>query len=313
MFTRYRTFGAAVALALCLPWATSAVAAPAYVWGQSYGTSGSSSRGFGVATDAAGNVIITGSFIGSVSFGGPALVAQGTDVVVAKYNSGGTHLWSKRFGGTLADQGYGVAVDGAGNIAITGYFQGTAAYFGGTNLVSVGNSDIFVAKYDANGTHIFSKATGTPDLDVGYSIASDNSGNCYATGYLHGIVPSDAIIVKYGPTGTYLWGKVMGTVDGYDEGLSITMDPTGNPVVTGSFSGSVDFGGGPLATSSIDDLGYFRREVRPSGGHIWSRRYGSTNLDEGLAVKTDAAGNVLVSGYFPGIGRLRRRCAGEPR
>ena len=61
-------------------------------------------------------------------------------------NFGGGHLWSKRFGDTGFDLGFGSAVDGSGDVVVTGSFDGTVN-FGGGNLTSAGSKDIFVAKF----------------------------------------------------------------------------------------------------------------------------------------------------------------------
>ena len=132
-----------------------ALSPPAHLWSQHFGAQGSSTRGFAITTDPWGNVIVAGSFSGSVGFGGGNLVAEGTDVFLAKYTPAGVHLWSQKFGGAAADQAYAVAVDGEGYIFVTGYFQGIAD-FGGNALVSQGGNDMFVAKYNSVGDHVWS-------------------------------------------------------------------------------------------------------------------------------------------------------------
>ncbi len=70
---------------------------PVHLWSQHFGST-SSDYGESVATDASGNVFVTGRFFGTVDFGGGALVSAGnTDIFVAKYSPTGTHLWSQRF------------------------------------------------------------------------------------------------------------------------------------------------------------------------------------------------------------------------
>ena len=91
------------------------------------------------------------------------------------------HVWSQRHGGTSADEGTSVAVDGAGNVFVTGSFFGTAN-FGGANLVSAGNADIFIAKYDAIGAHLWSKRVGGSSGDRAIVLAIDPSGNIIVTG-----------------------------------------------------------------------------------------------------------------------------------
>ena len=271
--------------------------APDHVWSKSFGAAGKSTRGFGIAVDASRNVLVTGSFTGTVNFGGANLAALGTDIVLAKYDAAGAHVWSKRFGGSGADQAYAVAVDHTGNILIVGYFQGTAN-FGGSNITSTGNSDAFVAKYDPNGTHLWSRWLGTPEADQAYAVAIDDAGDVYLTGYVHGVVPSDIFIAKYDPAGTMAWFKILGG-PGYDEGLSLDVDGPGNVVVTGSFEGEVDFGGGVLSTPGADWDGFIAK-YDPTGAHLWSRRFGDIDYDAGVAVKIDNAGNAFLTGYFQG-------------
>ena len=99
----------------------------------------------------------------------------------------GDHLWSNRFGGTSSEYGHSVAIDSAGNVLVTGYFQGTAD-FGGGGLTSAGDLDVFVAKYDASGKHLWSKRFGGTSGDYGLSVAIDSAGNVLVTGYFQGTV-----------------------------------------------------------------------------------------------------------------------------
>src|SRR5439155_6570795 len=101
-----------------------------------------------VAVDGSGNVLVTGYYSGTVNFGGGSLSSTngGTDIFVAKYSSSGGYLWAKSYGGTGIDMAKAIAVDGSGNAVVTGYYQGTANY-GGGSWTSAGGNDIFVAKY----------------------------------------------------------------------------------------------------------------------------------------------------------------------
>jgi hypothetical protein len=97
--------------------------------------------------DGTGNVVLTGYFQPFVDLGGGLLTSFGTqDIFVAKYASAnGAYLWSDQFGGTGYDNGNGVAVDSAGDIVVTGFFQ-NVANFGGLSLTSVGSNDFFISK-----------------------------------------------------------------------------------------------------------------------------------------------------------------------
>jgi hypothetical protein len=100
-----------------------------------------------VAVDANGDVVVTGVFFDTVDFGGGPLTSAGNgDIFVAKYSaSDGSHLWSRRFGGTSFEEGSGVAVDANGDVVVTGRFHGTVD-FGGGPLTSAGIADIFLLR-----------------------------------------------------------------------------------------------------------------------------------------------------------------------
>ncbi len=95
---------------------------------------------------------------------------------MAKYDASGAHEWSQRFGGANSDESAAIAVDASGNVIVAGFFVGTAD-FGGGNLVSAGDYDVFVAKYDASGAHQWSQRFGGTSSDFGWAIAVDASGN----------------------------------------------------------------------------------------------------------------------------------------
>jgi hypothetical protein len=159
---------------------------PAHLWSQRFGNS-LDDYGYWAAVDGSGNVFVTGKFIGTVDFGGGNLTGAGNyEIFLAKYDAAGVHQWSQRFGSTGADIGYSVAADGLGNVVVTGHFNGTVD-FGGGNLISAGGYDIFLAKYDAAGVHVWSKRFGSGNHDIGYSVA-DGSGNVFVTGYFSGTV-----------------------------------------------------------------------------------------------------------------------------
>ena len=116
------------------------------LWSHLYGDAQSQSAA-GVAVDAAGNIVVTGSFAATISFGGPMLTAQGpSDVFAAKLTKGGVYAWSKGFGDPGNSQfGNAVTTDGTGASILAGSFSGMVA-FGTHTVTSQGLDDIFVAK-----------------------------------------------------------------------------------------------------------------------------------------------------------------------
>ncbi len=171
------------------------------------------------------------------------------------------HLWSQRFGGTGFDTGAEIAVDGAGNVLVTGQFSGTVD-FGGGPLTNAGSRDIFLAKYDAAGAHLWSQRFGDTDFDSGAAIAVDEAGNVLVTGSFEGTVDfgggaltsagsREIFLAKYDAAGAHLFSQRFGDTD-FDSGAAIAVDGAGNVLVTGSFEGTVDFGGGALTSAGSD-------------------------------------------------------------
>src|SRR2546426_3350432 len=89
-------------------------------------------NGWAITTDGSGNVLVGGSFTGTVDFGGGALSSGGMDdAFLAKYLADGTPVWSRRMGGTGNDGVTGIAMDRSGNVFVTGDFQNAVEFGGG--------------------------------------------------------------------------------------------------------------------------------------------------------------------------------------
>jgi hypothetical protein len=284
-------------------------AAPA-PWSKRFGD-GATQYGNGVTADALDDVLVIGNFGGTVDFGGGALTsASSVDVFVAKYDPTGKHLWSKRLGGASGQSGNGIATDGAGNVLVTGIFDGSVD-FGGGALTGAGGADIFVAKYDPTGKHLWSKRFGDADQQLSYCVAADGQGNVLMTGNFSGAVDfgggvltggadafsPDIFVAKYDPTGKHLWSKRFGDA-GSQTGTGVAADAQGNVLVTGDFAGSVDFGGGVLTSAGGADV--FIAKYDPTGKHLWSKRFGDADHQGGTGVAVDGLGNVLVTGSLAG-------------
>jgi hypothetical protein len=127
-------------------------------WAVGAGSAGGD-EGRAVATDAAGNVYVTGYFSGTVDFDPSAAdaaltAAGGQDVFVAKYTAAGALVWVRQLGGQFSTAATGIAVDSSGNVYTTGSFAGTVDFdpgAGTANLTAAGKSDVFVLKLDAGG------------------------------------------------------------------------------------------------------------------------------------------------------------------
>ncbi|HXV12786.1 MAG TPA: HYR domain-containing protein [Candidatus Krumholzibacteria bacterium] len=216
------------------------------------------------------------------------------------------HQWSTCFGGPGNNTAYDVAVDGSGNIVIVGTFVG-AMTIGGQVLASAGASDIFLAKFDANGVHQWSQRFGGTGNDVGKSVTVDGAGNIVMTGHFRGPVSvggdplpgralQDIVVAKYDGAGLHQWSQWYGSAGG-DEGQDVVADASGNLIVTGLYGGVIQFGGG-ADTPAFGGADMFVLKLDAAGGHQWSKGMGSASTDAGYGIAVDASNRVSITGVF---------------
>jgi len=285
--------------------------------------------GYGIAVDASGAAYITGDTISSnfPTVGGPDPSYNGSwDAFVAKVNpNGNTLLYSGFLGGSYADGGRGIAVDGSGAAYVTGY-TASADFptLGGLPSNFNGFTDAFMAKLDAMGSVlVYSGYVGGSGWDTGRGIAVHSSGNAYVTGSTDSVDSfpvagspdptynggTDAFICSVDPAGnSFIYSGYLGGTGG-DSGRAIAVDPSGAAYVTG-WTNSVDFptGGG---VGSIPGGYYdaFVTKLNQAGGITYSGYLGGSIDDFGRGIAIDASGAAYVTGEtrsanFPTVGNL---------
>jgi hypothetical protein len=141
------------------------------------------SRGFAVETDSAGNVVVGGIFTGSINYGGGALTSAGSwDGFVVKLRGDGTHVWTRRYGDSLDDRIFRLAIDGADNIVIGTLMVGTVDY--GTGPISSdGNWDAFYAILDPDGGGLYARRFGDSGQQHGHGLDVDSEGRVLLGGH----------------------------------------------------------------------------------------------------------------------------------
>lgn len=218
--------------------------------------------------------------------------------------------WTKVSGGPAVDKVSGIAADLSGNIFITGYFDSTIA-FDSIRLVSGGGTDVFIAKYDADGVLLWAKQLGGQNDDYTSGISTDITGNCYVSGYFYiqGTVTTfgsttvaeagdaDVFISKFSAAGNLLWVRNGGGRSS-DASSSIATDVSGNSYLTGYFSGTASFGNVKITSSGYSDI--FIAKYDAAGNLVWIKTGGGSYQDEAFSVSTDVSGNCYVTGYFTG-------------
>ena len=234
-----------------------------------------------IAVDGSGNVYVTGWSTGN---------GVGFDYATIKYNSAGQRQWVARYTGF---QGYGedkanaIAVDGSGNVYVTGRSTGigTAEDYATIKYNSAGQQQ-WVARYNGPGN----------STDVASAIAIDGSGNVYVTGTSdsgsHGS-NYDYATIKYNSDGQQQWvARYDGPAHDGDDAYAIALDSSGNVYVTG-----VDVGSGTGAD-------YATIKYNSAGQQQWVARYnGPANGDDyAFALAVDTSGNVYATGQSRGAG-----------
>ncbi len=205
--------------------------------------------------------------------------------------------------------GYDVAVDGNGNIYTTGNFYPNAYVatdFGSGGLTSQGGSDIFLAKYDANGTLLWVRSAGSSGDDLGKAIAFDASNNVYLTGYFSGAISAwginsaggkDIFIASYSPSGTFLSAsRAGGATDDEAKDINIT---NGFGVIGGYFTGTAGFGNNTYTTNGGKDM--FLATFNTNGVIQKTLTAGGLGDDVANGIFSFGGSGVFLTGSFSDI------------
>ncbi|MGZ4390270.1 MAG: SBBP repeat-containing protein, partial [Gaiellaceae bacterium] len=258
------------------------------------GTAGEDREG-GVAVDSAGNVYEALAAEGVVD-GQPYAGAK--DVVLVKYGPTGVKLWTREFGTAGTDRAYGLQLDPQGHPVVAGYTQRDLD----GNHAGNTSDDVFVAKYDPNGTREWVTQVGTTAADRGYGLAVAGDGSIYVGGYTKGNLAGtnagdkDVYLLRLPPTGgTPSWIRQFGTL-GEDKGMAVAAGG-GSVYVAGMTS---DLLGTPLPGTTPGGIDGFLAQFDPSGTRTWTRQVGTTAEDQLWGVAADSSGNATVAGFSAG-------------
>ncbi len=220
------------------------------------------------------------------------VIVAGTDDLrpfVGKYDAEGNEVWLEFFSGAPTAFAHTVAVDREGNVLVAGDTNGILSDSGAD---VVGN--IFVRKYDPDGTRLWTKQFGSNGWGAGDAVATDSKGNVLVAGYTDSPLQGthagldDAFVRKYDPDGNELWTQQFGT-SGSDNANAVAVDSEDNVLVAGYTLG--------IQPLSVEDSEAFVHEYDSDGNELWTEQFGSTGTDRIYGVAADGGDRVFVVGY----------------
>ena len=295
---------------------TSSAAISTSTWVKKFGGTGADT-GSAVAVDPSGNIYTAGTFTGTATFGTNTFTSAGAgDIFLMKTSSDGTFQWAHGYGSTGDEWVQKILLDASGNIYLCGGFNGSGN-FGGTNTVSAGDVDGWIAKYSSSGTFVWSRTLGGTGTDQFNGIALDSAQqNLIAIGFFQGTVvftPTTTFVSKFGGVdsflskysvvdGSPLWAKTWGGID-YDSGIGVYTDAIDNIIVMGWFAFQINLGSGVISAVTGQRDPYIGKFAPTSGTNVpgaslWAFRYGSLNTTTPFCSGLDANGDLTVGGTF---------------
>jgi len=291
--------------------------------------------GSGITTLSDNSIAVTGYFSGTTTFGHGEpneTVLNGWGFFIARYNPDGTLTWAKKAGQGEVD-GNAITTLSDNSTVATGRFYGSATFgpdeTNQTVLTSAGGFDIFIARYNPNGTLAWAKPAGGPGGDrigeEGLAITTLSDNSTTVTGdffeiatfglgeqnqtVLTSIEGQDIFIARYNPNGTLSWAKSAEGTGFYDFGFGITTLSDNSTVVTGIFTGTTTFGPDEPNETILSDGGFFIARYNPTGTLAWAKQAGDPDLAYGYGITTLSDNSSVVTGDFFGTATFGQ---GEP-
>lgn len=298
------------------------------VWAKQAGAE-SNAAGSAITSLSDNSVVVTGWF-GYTAVFGPGEPNQTQldgagyrDMFVARYNHDGTLSWAKRAGGTFPDEGHGITSLSNDSIVVTGHFISTPTFgmeeSNQTVLTSTGESDMFIARYNPDGTLAWVKHAGGLKWDESMGITSLSDDSTVVTGCfedsavfgnheisqttLKSTGKSDIFVARYSPDGSLAWAKQAGGSRHYDYGVGITTLSDDSMVVTGYFYSQATFGRNEtnktiLKSAGMNDI--FVAKYNPEGTLIWAKCAVGRDSDIGHGITTLSDNSTVVVGEIKG-------------
>ncbi|MFO8054301.1 MAG: hypothetical protein R6U19_03955, partial [Bacteroidales bacterium] len=265
-----------------------------------------------VETDGHDNIYIGGRFKDTLFFTSNDYLIAPTnyyDGFIAKYDSSGTYLWGRKFGGNHNDYPVDLSIDDSGYVSVACYARSSnTVTYDSFSYTGTGNDKTFILKIDSLGNLQWGKLLTKGTSTASPASISSNAGIVAVTGsyaYLDLVIETDTLFhaggediflaVYENTTGNLLWTKAMKS-QFQDYGKQITVDDSANIYQAGIFNATLSIGG---ADTLFNPLGYevFLSKHRANGDYVWSKRYNGTGGHKVDGMTINTFGDIYVAGY----------------
>lgn len=209
-------------------------------------------------------------------------------------------------GTTTAQQ---TVVDSQGNVYVVGDATGNMG-----SQLNQGSQDVYLSKYDSDGTLEWSQLLGSAGTANAYSLAlNPSTGGVVVAGSTTAALSttavsngnSDSFVASYDQNGNQLWETQIPTLNN-NQANAVTVDSQGNVYIGGSVSGSLGAG-----QTGAGGTNAYLAEVNSSGDIVSENEYGAAGSDQVSAMTTESDGSVLVASQQNGEAYLTKYANGD--
>lgn len=297
-----------------------------FVWVASFGSS-SSDVAFAMTTNSSNEVIVGGTFGGTVDFDpgtgitNRTAIGVGSDLFLVKLDENANFMWVNITGGAGSEIYRSIVVDNNDHIYAQGVYEGTVDFdpgIGTANETSNGGEDSFIQKFENSGSLTWAKVYGGSGSVYGVCHDVDGNGNVYSAGYFTGTADLDPgagtenvttglgqfdwniFIQKLDSSGNWVWGKMIASPSGGEQPTDIVVNDAGEVFLTGYGGETTDFDPG-TATYNLTTAGswdFFLLTLDVAGDFVWAQNWGAEMPDYTKAMTIDNQGSIYLTGSF---------------
>jgi Ca2+-binding RTX toxin-like protein len=270
-----------------------------------------------------GSIYVSGNFQGAATIGSSVIISNGSvDTYLAKFTSAGHFLWVNTAGSFQYDESTGLTVLQDGSCVYTGAYDDLIIFgsTGFTNSNRLGSRDIFLAKTDKDGNHLWA-VTVPNNLGLGGYYRPDHSraidsfadGSIVVAGYMTGAPVfgettlvntsgdylADGFVAKADTSGNFVWAKkIGGTGDDSINDIRVLGDGSDDILAIGSYTNALATPSGDLLSLGASDI--FVSKLDSQGNTLWLTSAGGLGDDAGYSIASLTDGSIAISGKFQG-------------